>query len=87
MEAAFEAQRRFVANASHELRTPLTTMRAALDVAIAKPHVPSELRALDANLRQDLDHADELLESFLVLARVQHRELGVRRRCRWRRSR
>jgi signal transduction histidine kinase len=77
LEAAFEAQRRFVANASHELRTPLTTMRASLDVAIAKPHVPSQLRALDANLRQDLDQADELLESFLVLARVQHRELGA----------
>ena len=37
LEAAFNAQRRFVANASHELRTPLTTMRAALDVALAKP--------------------------------------------------
>ncbi len=77
LEAAFEAQRRFVANASHELRTPLTTMRASLDVAIAKPRVPSQLRALDANLREDLDQADQLLESFLVLARVQHRELGV----------
>ena len=37
LEFAFNAQRRFVANASHELRTPLTTMRAALDVALAKP--------------------------------------------------
>src|SRR6266851_3033181 len=37
LEVAFNAQRRFVANASHELRTPLTTMRASLDVALAKP--------------------------------------------------
>ena len=36
LEAAFESQRRFVANASHELRTPLTTMRAALDVVGAR---------------------------------------------------
>ena len=42
LEAAFESQRRFVANASHELRTPLTTMRAALDVSIAKPHLSSD---------------------------------------------
>ncbi len=76
LEAAFDAQRRFVANASHELRTPLTTMRATLDVAIAKPHVPPQLQALDANLREDLDQADRLLESFLTLARAQHRELG-----------
>jgi signal transduction histidine kinase len=76
LEAAFESQRRFVANASHELRTPLTTMRAALDVAIAKSHVPSEVWALDASLREDLDQADRLLESFLVLARAQRGALG-----------
>ena len=78
LEAAFESQRQFVANASHELRTPLTTMRAALDVAIAKPHLSSQpqVRALDASLREDLDEADRLLESFLVLARAQRGELG-----------
>ncbi|MGH3231185.1 MAG: HAMP domain-containing protein, partial [Streptosporangiaceae bacterium] len=32
LEAAFEAQRHFVANASHELRTPLTAERALLQV-------------------------------------------------------
>ena len=78
LEAAFESQRQFVANASHELRTPLTTMRTALDVAIAKPHLSSQpqLRALDASLRADLDQADRLLESFLVLARAHRGELG-----------
>ena len=35
LEVAFDAQRRFVANASHELRTPLAMMRTTLDVAIA----------------------------------------------------
>jgi hypothetical protein len=71
LEAAFEAQRRFVANASHELRTPLATMRTTLDVAIAKPGgVPPQMRALDAELRVDLDHCDRLLESFLALARA-----------------
>jgi signal transduction histidine kinase len=78
LEAAFESQRQFVANASHELRTPLTTMRTALDVAIAKPHLSSQpqLRALDASLRADLDQADHLLESFLLLARAHRGELG-----------
>jgi signal transduction histidine kinase len=76
LETAFESQRRFVANASHELRTPLATMRAALDVAIAKPHVSPQMRALDASLRVDLDQADRLLEGFLVLARAQRGPLG-----------
>ena len=36
LESAFDAERRFVANASHELRTPLAMMRTRLDVAVAK---------------------------------------------------
>ena len=73
LETAFDAQRRFVANASHELRTPLAMMRTRLDVAVAKPDgVPPRTRALDAGLRKDLDRAEGLLESFLTLARAQH---------------
>jgi signal transduction histidine kinase len=71
MEAAFEAQRRFVANASHELRTPLTMMRTSLDVAVAKPTAP-QLDVLEGKLREGLNQADRLLESFLMLARAQH---------------
>ena len=76
LEGAFNAQRRFVANASHELRTPLTTMRAALDVAMAKPEpAPPPTVALAGRLRAELDKIDALLEAFLVLARAQHRQL------------
>lgn len=73
LELAFAAQRGFVANASHELRTPLTTMRAALDVAVAKPGpVPAQTTALAARLRGELDQVDRLLEGLLVLARADH---------------
>ncbi|MGW1254475.1 sensor histidine kinase [Streptomyces sp. NPDC002513] len=69
------AQRLFVANASHELRTPLTTMRASLDVALAKPGpVPETTATLAARIRAELDQVDRLLESLLVLARTQHGE-------------
>ena len=79
LEVAFDAQRRFVANASHELRTPLAIMRTTLDVAIAKPGgVPAQTRELDAELRLDLDHADLLLESFLILAHAENGQLGER---------
>jgi signal transduction histidine kinase len=76
LEIAFNAQRRFVANASHELRTPLTTMRASLDVAVAKPEpAPPQTLALAGRLRTELDRTDRLLEAFLVLARAQHRSM------------
>lgn len=76
LEGAFNAQRRFVANASHELRTPLTTMRASLDVALAKPTpAPPQTVALAGRLRVELDRVDKLLDAFLALARAQHRQL------------
>ena len=76
LEGAFAAQRRFVANASHELRTPLTTMRASVDVAVAKPGpVPAQTIALADRLRGELDRVDGLLDGFLALARAQHGDL------------
>jgi signal transduction histidine kinase len=72
LEASFAAQRRFVANASHELRTPLATMRASLDVAVAKPAPSAQTVALADRFRTELAKVDSLLEGFLVLARAQH---------------
>ncbi len=72
LERSFEAERRFVANASHELRTPLATMRASLDVAMAKPGpVPPQTAVLADRLRRELDHVDHLLASLLTLAQAQ----------------
>jgi signal transduction histidine kinase len=73
LEGAFNAQRRFIANASHELRTPLTMMRTALDVATNKPQLPAPgVTILAGKIRLGLDRADRLLESFLTLAHAQH---------------
>ncbi|MFC7274764.1 sensor histidine kinase [Paractinoplanes rhizophilus] len=73
LEESFAAQRRFVADASHELRTPLATMRASVDVAMAKPGpVPTETTVLADRVRASLDEADRLLEGLLLLARAQH---------------
>lgn len=76
LEVSFTAQRRFVANASHELRTPLATMRASLDVAVAKPDPAASTVRLADRLRVQLDRVDHLLDGFLVLARAQHGELA-----------
>ncbi|MGW0962010.1 sensor histidine kinase [Streptomyces gelaticus] len=76
LEVSFDAQRRFVGNASHELRTPLATMRASLDVAVAKPEPTAQTVALAVRLRGELDRVDHLLDGFLVLARTQHGTLA-----------
>ncbi|HMJ36279.1 MAG TPA: ATP-binding protein [Baekduia sp.] len=81
LEEAFASQRRFVANASHELRTPLAMMRTSVDVATGKPEpVPPQVAALGDKVREGLDQAERLLESFLMLARAQHGTVDERDR-------
>lgn len=72
LEASFNAQRRFVANASHELRTPHAMIRTSIDVATAKPGPqPLQVKVLADKVREGLDRADHLLEGLLTLARAQ----------------
>jgi signal transduction histidine kinase len=79
LETAFDAQRRFVANASHELRTPLARIRTALDVAVGKPEpVAPQVTALDRKIREGLDRADRLMEGLLTLGRAEQGELSDR---------
>lgn len=72
LEAAFEAQRGFVANASHELRTPLTFERSLLEVALADPGATAtELRATCQRVLTGNQHQERLIEALLTLARSQ----------------
>jgi len=69
LDAAFAAQRRFVANASHELRTPLTVMRTAIDVALAKPSpTAGQLTDMAVRVRRSVDRAESMIEALLTLA-------------------
>jgi signal transduction histidine kinase len=78
LQAAFEGQQRFIANASHELRTPLAVMRATVDVVLGNPYAtPGDLRAMAADIRAAVDHAEHLIGALLLLARNE-RGLTVR---------
>jgi signal transduction histidine kinase len=69
LEAAFESQRRFVANASHELRTPLTAERTLLQVALADPAATAEtLRAACQDVLALGRQQERLIEALLTLA-------------------
>ena len=69
LDAAFTAQKEFVANASHELRTPLTIIRTEIDVALDDPHVPQrELREMGAAIAEAVDRSERLIDGLLVLA-------------------
>jgi signal transduction histidine kinase len=77
LQAAFNAQRRFVANASHELRTPLAVLRTEVDVTLSDPAADvAELRRMGAVVRAATFRADELVAGLLLLARTEGAELG-----------
>jgi signal transduction histidine kinase len=80
LEGAFDAQRRFVANASHELRTPLTLERTLVEVALADPSATVEsLRATCVRVLAAGEQQERLIEALLTLSRSQrgldHREI------------
>jgi signal transduction histidine kinase len=78
LEASFQAQRHFVANASHELRTPMAAERTLLQVALADPAADT------ASLREACEQVlalgtrtERLIDALLTLATG---ERGIERR-------
>jgi signal transduction histidine kinase len=69
LEASFQAQRHFVANASHELRTPLTAERTLLQVALADPDADTAtLRGACAQVLALGARTEHLIDALLTLA-------------------
>jgi signal transduction histidine kinase len=69
LQASFDAQRHFVANASHELRTPLAGLRTVLEVALGDPHADAEtLRSVCQEALALGEHQERLVQALLDLA-------------------
>jgi signal transduction histidine kinase len=78
LDAAFGAQRQFVANASHELRAPLTRQRALIQVALADPDANlASLRAAHERVLASEQHLEQMIDGLLALTRGQ---AGLERR-------
>jgi signal transduction histidine kinase len=72
LAGAFEAQKRFVANASHELRTPLAVMRTEIDVTLSDDEADvAEYRRMARVVRNASERANNLVDALLVLARSE----------------
>lgn len=69
IQGAFDAQRRFTADASHELRSPLTAMRGELELALRRERAPEEYRAVLESTLEEVVRLSRITEDLLVLAR------------------
>jgi signal transduction histidine kinase len=72
LEGAFDAQRRFVANASHELRTPLSAARALLELVISDPNATvTTFRTTCRQVLEESEQQEQLIDALLALAQGQ----------------
>jgi two-component system OmpR family sensor kinase len=79
LHAAFEHERRFVADASHELRTPLALLRTELDLALRRPRSREELEAALRSAAEETQRLSRLAEDLLLIARADQGPLPMRR--------
>jgi|SRR5579875_367620 two-component system OmpR family sensor kinase len=71
LEAMFNAQRRFVADASHELRTPLTTIRGNVELLRRGAALPPEdVEEALADIASEAERMSRLVTDLLRLARA-----------------
>jgi signal transduction histidine kinase len=79
LEAAFEHERRFLADASHELRTPLALLRTELELALRRPRTHEELVDAIRSAAEETERMTKLAQDILLLARSDEEGIPIRR--------
>ncbi|MEW5987342.1 MAG: HAMP domain-containing sensor histidine kinase [Chloroflexota bacterium] len=79
LQAAFERERRFTGDAAHELRTPLTALKGRLEVTLSRPRQTAEYVETLQEMEQQVDRLIRLSNDLLFLARLDQRQLQLRR--------
>lgn len=69
IQRAFEAQRRFTADASHELRSPLTAMRGEIELALRRERGAEEYVKVLGSTLEEVVRLSSITEDLLTLAR------------------
>ncbi|MDX8402744.1 MAG: histidine kinase dimerization/phospho-acceptor domain-containing protein, partial [Mariprofundaceae bacterium] len=70
LEASFQAQKRFIADASHELRLPLTILKGEIEVALRQPRSEEEYVALLRQQLETVERMQRIVNDLLMLARA-----------------
>jgi signal transduction histidine kinase len=71
LQAAFERERRFTADAAHELRTPLTALKGRLEVTLSQPRPAAEYRQTLVEMGGQIERLIRLSYDLLLMARLE----------------
>jgi heavy metal sensor kinase len=69
LSAAFQEQKRFIADASHELRTPIAVLRGETEVALERERAPAEYQESLALIKDEAERLSRIVENLFLLAR------------------
>jgi two-component system OmpR family sensor kinase len=81
LEAAFEQQIRFTADASHELRTPLAVIHTHAQLALSRERSAEEYRKTIETCLRGSSRMKSLVDSLLILAKADAGRLSLERSC------
>jgi len=77
LQAAFERQRQFVADASHELRTPLTIVNLETSRALEARRSPKEYERALRVIHSENEFMSHLVNDLLTLARMDNEQVTL----------
>ncbi len=81
LQSSFARQARFTADASHELRTPVSVILTQTQSALARERAPAEYRESLAACQRAAQRVRRLIDSLLLLARLDSGPAAARRPC------
>jgi heavy metal sensor kinase len=70
LDAAFQHNQQFLADASHELRTPLTTIQAEVETILSEPGCTPSVRELAVSTLEDVERLKVIVEGLFALSRL-----------------
>lgn len=79
LDAAFNSQKLFVANASHEIRNPLTAILGEAEVALEKERSAADYRESLRNIIMDAERLNLLVNNLLQLSTVNYNPSEIKR--------
>jgi signal transduction histidine kinase len=78
LQATFEREKRFIADASHELRTPLTAIKGRLHVTLRQLRGAEDYQDTLEAIEQEVDRLISLSSDLLLLSRLEQQSLELK---------